>query len=228
MSLFSPSQKMVAVMETLMYFINLVLHLDHHLLSLVSAYGTGLYAILFLILFCETGLVITPILPGDSLLFATGTLAASLPETLNIHLLFLLLTGASIIGNTANYLIGRLLGPRVFHFSQSRFFNPHYLLRAHQFYEKHGGKAIIIARFIPIIRTFAPFVAGIGTMHFYRFLYYNVTGALLWVGSLLYTSYLFGNLPFIKEHFSTVILAIIGLSLLPPFIGYLKTRPRAI
>lgn len=215
-------------METLQYFINLILHLDHHLISLASTYGAWTYAILFLILFCETGLVITPILPGDSLLFAAGTLAASAAQGLNIHLLFILLTCASILGNTVNYIIGRLIGPRVFHFSQSRFFNPQYLLRAHQFYEKHGGKAIIIARFIPIIRTFAPFVAGVGYMHFSRFLYYNLVGALLWVGGLLYTSYLFGNLPFIKEHFSTVILAIIGLSLLPPVLGYWRHKPSAI
>lgn len=211
-------------METLHYFINLVLHLDLHLLALVHDYGTLVYVILFIIIFCETGLVVTPILPGDSLLFASGTLAAGAAQALNIHLLFLLLTAASILGNAANYIIGRFIGPRVFHFSHSRLFNPQYLQKTHAFYEKHGGKAIIIARFLPIIRTFAPFVAGIGSMHFRRFMFYNVLGAVLWVGGLLYTSYLFGNLPFIKEHFSTVILVIIVLSLLPPLTAFFRQR----
>jgi membrane-associated protein len=212
-------------METLHYFINLVLHLDLHLTALVTAYGIWVYAVLFIIIFCETGLVVTPILPGDSLLFAAGTLAAGATQALNIHVLFLLLIGASILGNTVNYAVGRFIGPRVFHFPQSRLFNPQYLHKAQQFYENHGGKAIIIARFIPIIRTFAPFVAGIGSMQAQRFLFYNVLGALLWVGSLLYASYLFGNLPFIKNHFSTVILAIIVLSLLPALIGFLRQGP---
>ncbi len=213
-------------METLHYFIHFILHLDLQLLTLVSACGAWVYAILFIIIFCETGLVITPILPGDSLLFAAGTLAAGAAQSLNIHLLFLLLTCASILGNAANYSIGRFVGPRVFHFSRSRLFNPQYLQKAHTFYESHGGKAIIIARFLPILRTFAPFVAGIGSMHFQRFIFYNILGAVLWVGGLLYTSYLFGNLPLVKEHFSTVILAIIVLSLLPPLVAYFRQKPQ--
>lgn len=211
-------------METLHAFLSLILHLDLHLTALVNSYGTLAYLFLFIIIFCETGLVVTPILPGDSLLFAAGVLTASLSQPLNIHLLFILLTTASILGNAANYSIGRFLGPRVFHFPRARFFNPAHLEKAHQFYEKHGGKAIIIARFIPIIRTFAPFVAGVGYMSYTRFLSYNVVGALLWVGGLLYTSYLFGNLPFIKDHFSSVILTIILFSLLPPLIVYLRPK----
>ncbi len=214
-------------MGTLHAFVNLVLHLDLQLIALVNTYGTLAYVILFMIIFCETGLVVTPILPGDSLLFAAGALAAGPSQPLNIHLLFILLTSASILGNAANYTIGRFLGSRVFHFSKSRFFNPSYLVKTHQFYEKHGGKAIIIARFLPIIRTFAPFVAGVGYMSYARFLFYNVLGALLWVGGLLYVSYCFGNLPFIKAHFSTVILAIIVLSLLPPLFAYLRPKLRA-
>ena len=214
-------------MESLHYFLNLSLHLDQHLILLVTTYGTFAYAILFLIIFCETGLVVTPLLPGDSLLFAAGALAASTPQVMNIHLLFILLAFASILGNTLNYSIGRFFGPRVFHFKHSRFFNPRHLLKAQQFYERHGGKALLIARFVPIIRTFAPFVAGVGTMSSSRFLFYNVLGAFLWIGGLLYLSYFFGNLPFIKTHFSTVILAIIGLSLLPPVLGYLRHRSGA-
>lgn len=210
-------------METLHYFINLVLHLDHHLTLLVSAYGTWAYAVLFLIIFCETGLVVAPFLPGDSLLFAAGALASN-SQTINIHFLFVLLVIASIVGNTLNYAIGRFCGPRVFQASRSWLFNPAYLTKTQRFYEQHGGQALIIARFMPIIRTFAPFVAGIGTMQVHKFLFYNIVGALLWVGSLLYSSYLFGNLPFIKEHFSTVILVIIGASLLPPVIAFVKHR----
>ncbi|HSW70378.1 MAG TPA: DedA family protein [Gammaproteobacteria bacterium] len=213
-------------MEAFYSFINLILHLDQHLLNLISLYGTWTYAILFVIIFCETGLVITPILPGDSLLFAAGSLAAHTAATLNIHFLFILLLAASILGNGVNYSIGRFIGQRVFHFQRSRFFNPQHLEKAHRFYEKHGGKALVLARFIPIIRSFAPFVAGAGYMHFPRFIFYNVTGALLWVGSLLYLSYWFGNLPFIKEHFSTVILALIVLSLLPPLLAYLRFKPQ--
>jgi len=212
-------------MEILHACLSWILHLDLHLLALVSTYGLWVYAILFIVIFCETGLVVTPILPGDSLLFAAGTLAASATQALNIHLLFCLLVSASILGNAANYSIGRFLGPRVFHLPRSRLLNPRSLEKARQFYENHGGKAIIIARFLPIIRTFAPFVAGIGAMNYQRFLFYNLCGALLWVGSLLYTAYFFGNLPFIKAHFSTVLLAIVVLSLLPPLLTYLRQKP---
>ncbi len=211
-------------METLHYFIDLVLHLDHHLTLLVTNYGQWAYAILFLIIFCETGFVVFPFLPGDSLLFAAGALAASTPQTLNVHLLFTLLVISSFAGNMINYAIGRFCGPRVFYASKSWLFNPDYLTKAHHFYEQHGGKALILARFMPIIRSFAPFVAGMGTMKMHKFVFYNIVGALLWIGSLLYSSYWFGNLPFIKEHFSTVILAIIIISLLPAFFSYISHR----
>lgn len=211
-------------MATLHYFINLTLHLDQHITILLSNYGNWAYVILFLIIFSETGLVILPFLPGDSLLFAIGALAAQSSSNLNIHFLFFLLTLAAILGNILNYAIGRHLGARVFYMPQSWLLNPNYLIKAHRFYETHGAQALITARFMPIIRSFAPFVAGIGYMQIRRFILYNILGALLWVGSLLYSSYLFGNLPFIKEHFSTVILTIIIISLLPPIIGCIKHR----
>lgn len=209
-------------MEMLHAFFNFIMHLDQQMVSFLAAYGTWTYAILFLIIFCETGLVVTPFLPGDSLLFATGALAANSADTLNIHLLFMLLTTASILGNGLNYLIGRFIGPKVFNSPKSLLLNKKYLERAHNFYETYGGKTIIIARFIPIIRTFAPFVAGIGYMSYQRFFFYNIIGATLWIGGLLYTSYFFGNMPLVKDHFSTVILAIIGISLLPPVIEILR------
>jgi membrane-associated protein len=208
-------------MDMLHTLFGFIMHLDQHLAGFLAMYGTWAYALLFLIIFCETGLVVVPFLPGDSLLFATGALAAS-TETLNIHVLFLLLVTASILGNTLNYLIGKWLGPKVFHSPNSLFLNKKYLERAHQFYETYGAKTIIIARFMPIIRSFAPFVAGIGYMSYSRFSVYNVLGAVLWIGSLLYTSYWFGNLPFIKDHFSTVILGIIVISLLPPVIEVVR------
>jgi membrane-associated protein len=211
-------------MELLHTFLDFILHLDQHMVTLFAAYGTWTYALLFLIIFCETGLVVTPFLPGDSLLFATGALAANSENTLNIHLLFLLLVSASILGNSLNYFIGRFLGPKVFHSRDSFLLNKKYLERAHQFYETYGGKAIIIARFMPIIRTFAPFIAGIGYMSYRRFFAYNIIGAVLWIGSLLYTSYFFGNLPFIKAHFSTIIFGIIGVSLLPAVMEILRHK----
>lgn len=201
-----------------------ILHLDTHLINLVSTYGIWTYGLLFLIIFCETGLVVTPFLPGDSLLFASGALAASTAQGFNVHVLFILLVTASIFGNGLNYLIGRFIGPKVFHSSSSWFFNKKHLEQAHRFYEVYGGKTIIIARFIPIIRTFAPFVAGIGYMSYRKFFAYNIAGALLWIGSLLYVSYWFGNLPFIKQHFSTVVMAIIIISLLPPFIELIRQK----
>lgn len=213
-------------MENLHALLNYILHIDQHLISFVALNGAWTYALLFLVIFCETGLVVTPILPGDSLLFAAGTIAASTSETLNIHALFLLLVFASFTGNLLNYWIGRFIGPKVFSMEKSLFFNPKYLNDAHAFYEKHGGKTIIIARFMPIIRTFAPFIAGIGKMEQVRFMVYNLLSAILWIGALLYTSFLFGNLPWIKAHFSTVIMAIIAVSLMPPVVGYL-TQNRA-
>lgn len=204
--------------------LDFILHIDQHLLAFVSAHGAWAYALLFLIIFCETGLVITPFLPGDSLLFAAGTIAANTHQALHIHVLFILLLIASTLGNTTNYFIGRFVGPKVFYSPSSWLLNQNHLKVAHAFYEKHGGKTIILARFMPIIRTFAPFIAGIAYMGPIRFFIYNVASALLWIGSLLYISFLFGNLPFIQNHFSTVVLGIILLSLLPAVIVFLKER----
>jgi membrane-associated protein len=209
-------------MQTFHLLINIILHLDQHLSTFVLMYGSWIYALLFIIIFCETGLVVTPFLPGDSLLFAAGTLSAN--SGFNIHFLFLLLMTASIDGNSINYSIGRFFGSRLFTSNQSLFFNRHYLEKAHSFYEKYGNKTLIIARFIPIIRTFAPFVAGMGYMKFNKFTLYNALGAFLWIGGLLYTSYFFGNIPIINEHFSTVILLIIAISLLPPICAYLRLK----
>lgn len=211
-------------METIYQLLEYLLHIDDQLISFATTYGAWAYALLFIIIFCETGLVVTPFLPGDSLLFAAGALSASSDNIINIHVLFGLLVTASILGNGLNYLIGRFLGPKVFHSNQSWFFNKKYLDRAHEFYQQYGGKTIIIARFMPIIRTFAPFVAGIGYMSYRQFFFYNVLSAFLWIGSLLYISYLFGNIPVIKDHFSIVALAIIGLSLLPPVIEIVRRR----
>lgn len=210
-----------------MDILNLVLQLDQHLITFVNNYGLWTYGLLFIIIFCETGLVVTPILPGDSLLFAAGAIAAGTDNLLNIHILFLLLAFASILGNTVNYQIGRWVGPAVFRSETSRFFNKNYLFSAHHFYNKHGAKTLILARFLPIIRTFVPFVAGIGYMSYQKFIFYNVIGAFLWIGGLLYVSYWFGNFPIIKEHFSLLILFIIIITLLPPLFGmarhYLKS-----
>lgn len=195
-----------------------ILHIDVYLVSFVSNYGFWTYAVLFAIIFCETAFVITPFLPGDSLLFAAGSIAAQQSHILNIQLLFLLLLIAAILGNKLNYLIGRLIGPRVFQ-SNHWLLNKKRLYEAHRFYEKHGGKTIILARFIPIIRSFVPFIAGIGAMNMSKFTLYNLISALLWIGSLLSAGYFFGSLPFIKEHFSLVVYGIIGVSLCPPHRG---------
>lgn len=211
-------------METIYQILEYLLHIDDQLISFATTYGAWAYGLLFLIIFCETGLVVTPFLPGDSLLFAAGALSASSGNIININVLFVLLVTASIIGNGLNYLIGRFLGPKVFHSNQSWFFNKKHLERAHEFYQQYGGKTIIIARFMPIIRTFAPFVAGIGYMSYRQFFFYNVISALLWIGSLLYVSYWFGNIPVIKDHFSIVALSIIGLSLLPPVVEIVRRR----
>jgi len=206
----------------LLTFIEYMLHLDKHLVELINVFGWGSYLVLFLIVFAETGLVVTPFLPGDSLLFATGAIAAT--GALNLYGIIALLMVAAIIGDTLNYWIGSYVGPKVFSREKSWFFNPEHLQRTHRFYEKHGGKTIIIARFMPIIRTFAPFVAGIGEMSYPRFLAYNVVGAALWVPSLTCLGYFFGNLPFVKQNFSLVILGIIILSILPAVIEYLRHR----
>ena len=208
-------------MELIKKFIDLVLHLDRHLDAMVQTFGPWLYVILFLIIFCETGLVVTPILPGDSLLFAVGALSAR-PDGLNMALALALLSTAAILGDTVNYWIGAYAGPKVFHRKESRWFNPKHLERTHAFYEKYGGKTIIIARFVPIIRTFAPFVAGIGRMTYSRFLIYNVSGGLLWVGLCVLAGYFFGNWPVVKENFSLVMIAIIIVSVIPVVVEYLR------
>ncbi|MBM3279127.1 MAG: DedA family protein [Candidatus Handelsmanbacteria bacterium] len=200
--------------------LDLFLHLDAHLYELVSAYGLWVYLILFLVVFAETGLVVTPFLPGDSLLFATGAIAAT--GALDPSAVVGLLLVAAVLGDATNYWIGHYLGPKVFTRQKSWFFNPAHLHRTHAFYEKHGGKTIIIARFVPIIRTFAPFVAGIGEMSYRRFFSFNVVGALLWVPGLVYAGYFFGNLPIVKQNFSLVILAIIGLSVLPMVVEFVR------
>ena len=204
--------------------VDFILHIDTHLQLLAAQYGIWLYAILFVIIFCETGLVVTPFLPGDSLLFAAGSLAAMSGSSLNPHLLFILFFSAALLGDNLNYFIGHKLGPKVFNYQKSRFFNPEHLARTHGFFEKHGGKTIIIARFIPIIRTFTPFVAGIGAMPYSRFILFCVSGALLWVGLFCYGGYFIGQLSFVQQNRKLIFLAIIALSLTPPLIGYLKHR----
>ncbi len=200
---------------------DLFLHLDQHLNRIVTDYGVWTHLILFAIVFAETGLVVTPFLPGDSLLFAAGALAAL--GSLDLWLLVVLLIGAAILGDTVNYWVGAWIGPRAFS-GNVRFLRKDYLERTHAFYEKHGGKTIILARFVPIIRTFAPFVAGVGAMSYPKFITYNVVGAMLWVGLFVPLGYYFGNMPAVKENFSLVILAIIALSVLPIAIEAIKAR----
>jgi len=210
-------------MDIIRYFIDLILHLDKHLAEIIQGYGAWTYLILFLIVFCETGLVVTPFLPGDSLLFAAGALAAIDGSPLNVWMLFALLTVAAIIGDTVNYWVGAYIGPKAFT-SSSRLFKKDYLIRTQEFYERHGGKTIIIARFVPIIRTFAPFVAGIGSMTYWRFIVYNIVGGVLWVAICLFFGYLFGNIPFVKRNFSLVIIVIIFISILPGLIEIVRHR----
>jgi membrane-associated protein len=207
-------------MEFIAYLVDLFIHLDKHLHEIIRDYGLWTYLILFLIIFCETGLVVTPILPGDSLLFAAGTFAAL--GALDPWLLFLLLTFAAVLGDTVNYWVGHYVGPKVFQQEHVRFLKKEYLLRTHDFYERHGGKTIIIARFIPIIRTFAPFVAGIGSMSYGRFILYNVSGGILWIGLFVVGGFYFGNIPLVRKHFSLVIVAIVVLSVMPGVIEFLR------
>jgi membrane-associated protein len=211
-------------MDLLQFFIDFFLHLDEHLNVVIQNYGTWTYLFLFAIIFMETGLVVTPFLPGDSLLFAAGTFAGL--GSLNVHLLFFLLAGAAILGDTVNYWIGHFIGPRAFS-GNIRFLKKEYLERTHDFYERHGGKTIILARFIPIIRTFAPFVAGVGAMTYPRFFTYNVVGGILWVAIFTYGGYFFGNLPVVQENFTLVILAIIVISVLPGVVEFFRERARA-
>jgi len=206
--------------------IDILLHLDQYLNEVINNYGTWTYLILFLVIFCETGLVVTPFLPGDSLIFVLGALAAS--GDINALAIGSLLMTAAIIGNIVNYQIGRFLGPKVFAGEKIRFLKKEYLQRTHEFYEKHGGKTIIIARFIPIIRTFAPFVAGIGHMSYPRFLAYNIIGCVAWVMLCLAGGYYFGNIPIVKQNFTLVIYAIVIISVLPAVITFLRERGKNV
>ena len=208
-------------MEWIGTFVDYFLHLDKHLGQVIQMYGFWTYLILFLIIFCETGLVVTPILPGDSLLFAAGTFAAI--GALRPDVLFVVLSIAAVAGDSVNYAIGHTIGPRVFR-ENYRFLKREYLDRTEQFYERHGGKTIIIARFMPIIRTFAPFVAGVGSMRYPRFLAYNVVGGIVWIGLFVYGGYFFGNIPLVKRNFTLVILGIIFVSILPGIIEFLRHR----
>lgn len=206
-------------------FIDLVLHLDRHLAVLVQTYGTWVYAILFAIVFAETGLVVLPFLPGDSLLFVAGALAAL--GGMDIGVLIGSLTLAAVLGNQVNYHIGRALGPRVFQWENSRLFNRRALERTHAFYERHGGKTIVLSRFLPLFRTFAPFVAGIGAMSYPKFALFNLVGAASWVFSLCLAGYWLGNMPWVKQNLSVLILGIIVVSLIPVAVGYVKHRAAA-
>lgn len=212
-------------MDLIMQFIDIVLHLDRYLGDVLRQYGTWTYLILFAILFCETGFVLTPFLPGDSLLFATGALAGA--GHLDVMTTFCILTMGPILGDSTNYWIGRAVGPAVFERKNIRFLNKHHLNRAHIFYEKHGGKTVIIARFLPILRTFAPFVAGIAKMDYRRFLTFSLIGSPLWIGIFIFGGYFFGNLPVVKQNFSLVIGAIIVISVIPAAIEFVKARRAA-
>jgi membrane-associated protein len=211
--------------EFIQLVINFILHIDVHLTELFSQYGLWIYGILFLIIFCETGLVVTPFLPGDSLLFATGALVAiSASAGLDINVMAVVVIVAAIVGNIVNYTIGRFFGKQLFRNPHSKIFRRDYLDKAHNFYEKHGGVAIIMTRFIPIFRTFAPFVAGMSGMTYPRFIMYNVIGALLWVGIFLYAGYFFGNIPSVRKNFTLVILAILVVSVMPIIYEIWKAR----
>jgi len=206
--------------EFLKTVFDFVIHIDVHLSAIIQAYGIWTYLILFLIIFCETGLVVTPLLPGDSLLFAAGTFAAK--GDLDVMWLFILLSIAAILGDTANYWIGDYIGPKIFHKENVRLLNKEYLDRTHQFYEKYGGKTIIIARFVPIIRTFAPFVAGIGSMTYLRFISYNIIGGIAWIAACVFAGFFFGNIPIVKHNFTIVIFVIIFISILPGIIEFIR------
>ena len=209
-------------MELLKHFIDLILHLDKHLVELVSQYQSWTYAILFLIIFAETGLVVTPFLPGDSLLFAIGALASK--GELNVFLVVVLLSIAAILGDTVNYWVGKVIGPKVFSSESSRWLNRKHLERTHEFYEKYGGKTIILARFMPIIRTFAPFVAGIGNMSYGKFLLYNVVGGIVWISGFTYACYFFVDILIVKRNFTLVIFVIIIISVMPAVIEIWRAK----
>lgn len=209
-------------MELIKYLIDFILHLDTHLVELIQHYGNWTYGILFLIIFCETGLVVTPFLPGDSLLFAIGALSAK--GAIDAGWVFVALSLAAILGDSTNYWIGYFIGPKVFRSESSRWLNRRYLDRTHRFYEKYGGKTVIIARFMPIIRTFAPFVAGVGRMNYFKFLTFSIGGTLLWIGLFITAGYLFGNIPVVKRNFTLVVFAIIIISIMPAVIEAIRAR----
>lgn len=213
-------------MELIKHFTDIVMHLDKHLGAVIQEHGALTYLMLFCIIFCETGFVVTPFLPGDSLLFAAGALAASTGK-LNVLWLFFMLAFAAILGDTVNYWVGHFIGPKVFHFESTRFFKKEHLERTHSFYEKYGAKTIILARFIPIIRTFAPFVAGIGSMTYMRFISYNVIGGIAWIALFTFGGFKFGNLPVVKHNFTFVLLGIIFLSILPAVIEIARHKMKS-
>lgn len=212
-------------MELIHLAINFILHVDTHLQDLFNQYGLLIYGVLFLIIFCETGLVVTPFLPGDSLLFAAGALVAG--TNLNVNLMALIVICAAVLGNIVNYTIGRFFGAQLFRNPNSKIFRRDYLNRAEAFYEKHGGKTIVMTRFVPIIRTFAPFVAGMSGMKYPRFISYNLIGAFLWVGLFIYAGYFFGNIPGVRKNFTMVILAILVVSVLPIVFEAWRARRQA-
>ena len=211
-------------MEYIHLIIDFVLHIDVHMAELVSLYGTWIYAILFLIIFCETGLVVTPFLPGDSLLFVAGALAALLGNPMNVHLIVLSLILAAVLGDASNYTIGRLFGERLFGDPKSKIFKQSYLEKTHKFYEKYGGKTIVLARFVPIVRTFAPFVAGMGHMSYRHFALFNVVGGLVWVALFSYAGYFFGGMKIVQENLKLLIVLIIFVSILPAVIEVIRNK----
>jgi membrane-associated protein len=216
------------MLDFLKSLIDLFLHLDEHLSVIIQTYGTWTYLLLFLVIFMETGLVVTPFLPGDSLLFAAGTFASpALGSPLNIWVIWALLCVAAVVGDTVNYWIGHSIGPRAFS-GEIPFLKKKYLDRTHAFYERYGGKTIVLARFVPIVRTFAPFVAGVGEMTYGKFISYNLIGGIAWVTVFTWAGYFFGTLPFVKHNFSLVVMAIIFISILPAVIEVIKERTRSV
>lgn len=211
-------------MEFIEFIIDFILHIDRHMVEIVQQYHMWAYAILFLIIFCETGLVFTPFLPGDSLLFVAGAISALPDMPINVHLLVLIVFIAAFLGDSCNYMIGHFFGKRLFSNPDSKIFKQSYLEKTHSFYEKYGGKTIIIARFVPIVRTFAPFVAGMGKMHYSYFIFYNAVGGAAWVTLFCYVGYFFGDLPFVQENLKILIVAIIFISILPAVIEAFRVR----
>ncbi|MDR1004180.1 MAG: DedA family protein [Prevotellaceae bacterium] len=209
------------------FIIDFILHIDDHLVEIVNTYHLWTYAILFLIIFCETGLVVTPFLPGDSLIFAAGAIAARPDTSIEVNILALVLFAAAVIGDTCNYEIGHFFGRKLFGNPNSRIFKQSYLEKTHAFYEKYGGKTIILARFVPIVRTFAPFVGGMGKMHYGYFLSYNVVGGAAWVAIFCYVGYFFGNMEFVQKHFGLIAIAIIVISVLPAVVEVMRERSKA-